>query len=238
MLRIEGFPEAHFHDIALEPEAKDRELAANSGVLNEPPLLKRLSIADPVVVPLDAGKAFVNDPDVAAFFTKHKDQYQFFLVRLACSFAPPHDEPISRAWVTVTLRANDGDKTTAVIALDPARLVDTQDVERNWKAGVSLEVHEGAKLGFEMGPVVKRPEGELVMTAVGIGERKSGWEMYRTKATPIAGIYVFNLLIQAPPKHKTVGSIDALMEIEKRFLFIPYKAKLAEHPFSKFVCTV
>jgi hypothetical protein len=235
MLTID-LPEPRFHDVSLEPEAKSRELASNTAVLNEPPLLKRLALAEPIVVPITAKQAF-SDARISAFLAKQKE-HLFFLVRLACSFAPPEGEPIARAWVSVTLEAGDGagGKTSAVIAMDPEKLLDTQKIERSLKVGANLELG-GAKLGFDATPTKTSPTSKLFMAALGIGDGKAAWEMYETEAMKIGGAYVFNMIIQSPARQTTRGAVDTLVEISrKRWGLIPYKAMLAEHPSSKFVC--
>ena len=237
MLAID-FPEPRFHDVALEAEARSRELAANTEVLKEPPLLKRLSVAEPIVVPLSPKKVY-QDPDIANFITKQKDRQQFFLVRLACSFAPPDGEPINRAWVVVELHGAKRTEPTAsvVIAMDPNSLSDTQKVERSLKASATVKLAAGS-LTFEGGGAKSKPEAELFMVALGVGKNAAAWEMYQTTAMKIGGIYVYNLIVQVPAKQITHGTVNTNVEIKRKlFGIVTYKAMLDEHPSSKFICS-
>jgi hypothetical protein len=234
MLSID-FPETRFHDVALEPEAKSRELASNTEVLKEPPLLNRLSLAEPIVVPVNARQAY-SDKAISDFLARQNDQ-RFFLVRLACAFAPPEGEPIKRAWVTINLHAKEtGKKSAAVIAMDPASMSDTQKIEHNAKASAALEM-VGGTLTIKGGVGTAQPVAKLFMAALGIGQTNVAWEMYETPAMKIGGIYVFTSIIQVPAKQTTSGTVDIQAEIKRlKFGIIPYKSMLGEHPSSKFVC--
>jgi len=239
MLEIK-FEDPHLHKVELVPEAKVRQLAANTKLLNERPLTDRLSIADPIVVPLTAKQAFKGqDPAIADFLAKHKDKQRYFLVHIACSFAPPDGEPINRAWVIVKLRgADQNDGQSVVISMNPKNLLDVQNVERGFKAGAKIELTGGGSLGFELGPDVKVPEGKLFIVAKDIGKPNVGWEMTQTVATKIGGIYEFNLIVQAPGKQITHGTVDSQVEIQRKFFgLVTYNAMLEEHPFSRFVCS-
>lgn len=229
------FPEPSFHDVALEPEAKSRELASNSDVLKEPPLLNRLSLAAPIVVPLSAKQAY-SDKAISDFLARQKAQ-NFFLVRVACSFAPPEGEPVKRAWVIVHLHPESkSEKTATVISMDPESMSDTQRVERNAKASAVLKMADSSvTVGIDAQKA--RPEATLFMAALGVGTTNVGWEMYETPAMKIGGIYVFTLMVQAPVKVTTSGTVEIQAEIKRRrFGIIPYKTMLAEHPSSKFIC--
>jgi hypothetical protein len=227
-----SIPPSAFHDIAFQPEDEYRKtLALGSG----PPLLERLSVAEPVVVPLRPDQVY-SDVRVAEFFASNSDRYRFALVRLACAFAPPPDEPITLAVIAVSLEPASGAKVPIVVDMDPDKISDVADIKRNLEGGVDLDVM-GNKLGFTAKRSTERPGAELFLVAAGIGRPQVGWEIYDTHSIKIGGILVFNMIVQTKVDQPATGRIAATIQVRrKRFGLIPYRALLDNHPTGQFVC--
>lgn len=238
MLKIE-LPNPRFHDVALEPEAKVRQLAANTALLNEPPLRNQLSLAEPIVVPVTAKEAYKDqDPLVADFIDKQKDQRRYYLVHFACSFAPSDGEPINRAWVIVKLRVEKNSEPAVVISMAPRSVSDIQEIKQELKASASFELL-GGKLTLEGGKEDTKPNAELFMYAKDVGHPNVAWVMKQTAKMKIGGIYDFNLIVQAPAGQAMHGVVDSQVEIKRKFFgLVTYNAMLDEHPSSKFICSM
>jgi hypothetical protein len=224
-------PPSTFQDVAFQPEAEYRKvLAPGSG----PPLLERLSIAVPVVVPMRPDQAYP-DARIADYFAHHSKTYRFALVRLVCAFAPPQDEPITLAVLAVDLEPASGAKMPVVVDMDPDKISDVADIKRDLEAGVDVDV-TGAKLGFTVKHLTEQPGAELFLVAAGSGQRV-GWEIRETPRMKIGGRVVFNLIVQTSVGQPATGRVSATVQVRrKRFGLVPYRAMLDNHPTGQFVC--
>ena len=230
MLTI-SLPTPRFDEVGFQPEAEYRRTLAPG---TAPPLLERISFAQPVVVPLRADQA-QSDPRIAAWFAERATQWKFSLVNLTLSFAPAPDEPITLAVVEVSLTSA-GPTASFVLDMEPDKIADTPDLKRALEGGVTLDV-SGNKLGFTLKHSSERPESELFLVAGGIGSARAGWELTETPGMKIGGKMVLNLIVQTPAGSPATGRVATTLQVRrKRFGLIPYRALLDDHPSGRFVC--
>jgi len=225
-------PEPSFQSVAFQPEAEYRKTL---GPGTAAPLLERLSIANPIVVPLRPDQVY-SDVRIAEYFRAKADQYRFSLVRLVCGFAPAPDEPITFAVLDVTLQPAQSPTSPVVVDMDPSKIADMSELKRSLEGGVHLEV-AGGKVGFTVKQGSERPDAALFLVAAGIGKGHVGWEISATPGMRIGGNLVFNFIVQTSAGVPAVGQIAATVQVKrKHFGLIPYRALLDDHPAGSFVC--
>jgi hypothetical protein len=199
-------------------------------------LTGRLSLGEPLIVPLTADQA-VKDKAISDFFAAQANAYQFFLVRLACSFSLNASEPITRAWVVAgfTRQGRHTDTSAKVIAMDPKSVVDIADIKRNVEGSVKIE-YAGASISFGGTRGRQAPESELFIAAVGLGKERVAWEFQETSRMKIGGAFAFDMIVQAPVDKRIDGSLEATVEIRKKhFGIIPYRSVMGDRPSARFL---
>jgi len=123
----------------------------------------------------------------------------FFIVRLACSFRPQHDE-VRVAWAQLALQLKPDQHGLLPLAFD----LYPMSVERERKVGKRISLSPQLKFhdveaGFgELAYSVEYPAIEPVLTAAGIDESTPSWNFTAVSGFPLAGAKLLHAVVAAP----------------------------------------
>ncbi|MEU7904961.1 hypothetical protein [Actinoplanes sp. NPDC049118] len=128
----------------------------------------------------------------------------FYLVRLACSFRPEHDNTeIEWARFSVSLQRDEAGLIPSAFDLHP--LFVTSEVKRNVTISLAptlkfLEVEAGiGSVGFG----IEYQEIQPIISASGAGESEPAWDFQAAKGTHVHGSKWMHLLVRASPAMTT-----------------------------------
>jgi hypothetical protein len=182
----------------------------------------RLSIGDPVVMPLSAERVAA-DSELAEFVLQEADHSRYCLLHLVCTFRPDskHDRnPFIRADLGVRFDA-DGARPIAW-SLTPR--------QRTVRVPYKLHVALGAKLTFVEPTLDISSEGEREKVYIqSYGERQSDpeWRMRRTARQRIEGDESFSIVVKMPVEGAAEANVILGATIRDRVLgLVPYNAAL------------
>lgn len=147
---------------------------------------------------------------------------RFFVLRLACSFHPQHDD-VSLAWAQLALQLKPDHKGHVPLAFDMFPM----SVERERKAGKRISLSLNLKFrNVETGTrefaySVEYPAIEPIMTATGIGEPTLSWNFTAIPGFPLIGAKLLHVVVAAPRalRHLTVAlTLTADLDyVQRRF---------------------
>jgi hypothetical protein len=221
-------PELPLTPMTLQPAPEVlRELGGEAG----PPLRERLSLGQPLVLPLspDEPEMTAEDADLRAFLAAEAERFRYYRVYLACTFAAPDDEPFEQAWLSVRL-LGDGGEPPIAWSVAPARVARPSTGNRKFKLGAKAVI---AEAGVE----VEQAGGldEVYLEALGLREPTVVWEFSRTTTERIRGSQPLALVARAPAGAGLRGEIELTATIQRsRFLVIRYRAEYETRPTLEF----
>lgn len=191
---------------------------------------ERFSLGKPIVVPLTSQQTGA-DRDITEFLSKNESK-RFYLVRLACSFAPTDNEPVTDARLSVNLQSAGGEPPL-ITSIDPTQVSHAEELKRYLEGSVTLELAgAGLKFGVRRGNETSR--GDLFLQGRGLQQSRAEWRMRETGAMRIGGSYAFDLIVCVSSDVESSGDIGAMVQVRRRLLMVPYIAKLRSGPATQF----
>lgn len=132
-------------------------------------------------------------------------QNDYYLVRLACSFRPPHGGKLTFASLSTYLRPQVGSAPVIALDLFPRQVVELQEGEITVgvKPGLNLsQVGEIELGGIET--IIKYSRLEPVIIGMGVQRSDPGWEFSAHKRHPLWGSKFLYLVIEKPRQVEAV----------------------------------
>lgn len=197
-------------DVALAPEPTKSTTSVPNALKNwlrlGVPLTREVTAADV-------------DADAAAQLRADTD-HRYHLVQLACSLRPPDGEKFRRAFLAVSLGAEDSDATIAY-SMDPSG--DVAEVSQSTKLGLS------ADLGLVSVSAEHERAAGPVATVVAYGARSSRptWELRSAGGRELNGSYLFAILTRTQRGVTTTCDVSLSATIE-RWRFLRFEAALPD----------
>jgi hypothetical protein len=192
----------------------------------------RLALGRPVCVPLDASTV---DDDAKLFLSDHANS-QYFLLALTASFTPDDENPLTAAWVNVTMNATMPVRAPEPIArsMKPLSSADPVSVSRTVSFNGSLKLIAGpAEIGPEAGSekVISYARSAISIEALREGTAHPQWRFYATEIGQIRGVHHLFLIAQLGTGTEGVAdiSIGATVQLRRLKLF-RYSAALDDGP--------
>jgi hypothetical protein len=139
------------------------------------------------------------------------EQEMFFVIRLACSFRPQHDN-VRVAWAQLAMYLRPDEKGCTPLAFD----LYPKSVERERKASKrvslspSLKFHDVDTELEEFAYIVDYPAIEPMVTATGIDGSTPSWNFTAVPGFPVRGARLLHSVVAAP---RTFGSLTVAMMI-------------------------
>jgi hypothetical protein len=146
------------------------------------------------------------------------EQNDYYLVRLACSFRPPHGGKLTFAALSAYLRPTGGDAPVTAFDLFPKQVAESQ--EREITVGVKPGLNLAQVGEIELGgieTVVKYSRLEPVIIGIGAGRSDPGWEFSAHEKHPLLGSKFLYLIVEKPPQVEAVRlTLHVTAEVETK----------------------
>jgi hypothetical protein len=188
----------------------------------------RLSLGEPLAVPMTAEFA-AGDAALRTFVEGEAAISRYWLVHLACTFSPPDDERLERAWLSVSLsRDDDGTAAPRPIAwsMNPMRLERPVQHARALKVGANAKLVEAS---LDAGRTITG--GAVYLEALNVQEPTPSWEFHRTDADEIRGSFQLALVVRAPREAGVDGTVELTATIRtRRFGLLAVRAEVPDRP--------
>ena len=216
-------PELVELDTTLAPAAA----TSRRGEVHPRELRARLSLGDPLSVALTPDFA-ADDDELRAFVEGEAASARYWLVHLACTFTPADAERLESAWLTVTLRREDGGGNPRPIAwsMSPMRQERPVQRSRTLKIGAKAKVIEA---NVDVGATVTG--GLIYLEALNLQESTPSWEFRRTGADEIAGSCRLALVVRGPREVGVDGTVELTATVRtRRFGLLAVRADVPDRP--------
>jgi hypothetical protein len=198
-----------------------------SGDVHPRQLGVRLSLGDPLSVALTPDFA-ADDNELRAFVESEAASARYWLVHLACTFSPADGELLESAWLTVTLRREDGGGIPRPIAwsMSPMRQERPVQRSRTLKIGAKAKVIEASA---DAGTTVTG--GLVYLEALNLQEPTPSWEFRRTAADEITGSCRLALVVRGPREVGVDGTVELTATVRtRRFGLLAVRADVPDRP--------
>jgi hypothetical protein len=201
-------PELRILETVLEPSAT----VTRGGV----ELRDQLSVGEPLAIRVTPDFAGA-DAALAQFVAAEEATASYWLVHLACTFAPSNGRRIDEALLSVALERDDGAAAPPPIAWSMAPMVLERPTQqaRTLKLGANLQA---VQAGMDAGTTVTGAHVHL--RAVGLHESRPAWEFRRTPADEVRGSYRLALVARVPRDAPASGivAVEATIHEQSRML--------------------
>lgn len=211
-------PEISLTSIDLEPDKEEAKRQTRS--LSELPerLKGWLEVGTPVVQAINVVNS-ESDP-LLVDYLRNESYFKFFSVHFACDFKPPKDGSFADAWVEIQLIPLSGEAEVVAWSMNPLSAGVEEKVTKTYKLGadikfVPVEIGGSGECKREYTGKDVHIEAHRLMTDT------PSWEFIHTKARPIRGVYLLDLVVRLPSaiQSKVKTCLTANVEDRKFKLF-------------------
>lgn len=173
----------------------------------------RVTLGQPVVIALTK-ELLLGDPEALASLNAQPDQL-FHLLRLACTFHPGEEEPITQAFFGV--HCEPAGKAIAWSML-PQEKADVDKTSTKYKLGGDLKLKGlvptvGVSAGGE-----KTTTGKQVwpyVQAQNLQQSNPSWKFKPTPGREVSGTFPLGLVVRSPAKGPASGTISLKCEVKR-----------------------
>lgn len=182
------------HQLTLDSDEPTRGAHHTDGV---PPLAGRVAVGGPYAVPVTPD--FVaDDPGLRAFVEREMAQNAYHLVHLSLSFAAgPASPALDRAAIEFRLSAAMAVCQPVAWSMTPLQITDSVNVERTFRLGPELKLHEFELSLGSVERTVSGPQAEIFLQAQRELRADPAWEFQRTRTMQLYGSYRLVMVIRA-----------------------------------------
>jgi hypothetical protein len=190
-----------------------------------------IELSDPLAITLNK-EPVGDDKELAQFLSANNGQFRYDYVRLGCTFAPQAPERFEKAWLTVSLKAPDGDSSLPPISwsIFPLDNYDEMEESTSAKIGASVQIFSA-----EVGGDKKVTKKLYNLRGYREGKPNPYWEMISTATASLDGILRFHMVVRSPAGTATVGEVRLQAVISNRaFVAFRQKRQFDQSPSQEF----
>lgn len=226
MLKLE-LPETPSHRFALEESAH----RGKDSIVPSRRLKSWVELSEVTSLALRKDIA-TEDKDLTNFIAAEEKRFNFYYVRLGCSFHPSKKEKFERAWLEVNLNSSNhqlGEKPF-VWSMKPRNSYETVEVTNSAQINSQLKLISG-EISANIGDQHKQERKNYFLRAFGEGTPNPFWEFKKTDFAEISGSYRFHMVIRSAVGIKVNGNIELFARVRrKKYLIIPSVEDFSDKP--------
>jgi hypothetical protein len=162
-----------------------------------------------------------DDKELGQFLSANDGRFRYDYVRLGCTFRASPPERFEKAWLSLTLKAQDSQSSEAPISWSIAPVNDYDLSEENTTAEIGTS---GKILTAKIGAGTKISKKVYSVRGYREGNSNPYWELISTEATSLEGILRFHTVVRSPAEIVTVGQVRLEAVISNK-VFVAFRHK-------------
>jgi hypothetical protein len=180
--------------LTLEPDDPTRGARGEGGAV--PPLGGRITLGGPYAVAVTADYV-ADDRDLRAFVENEAAHRVYHIVHMSVSFAGEPARPrLHRAAIEIRLSGTAAPEPVAW-SMSPLRVTDSVQVERSFRLGPELKLHDVEVSGAEVEQKESWQRTQVFLQAQRVLRSDPAWEFTRTKTMSMYGSYRLIMVVRA-----------------------------------------
>jgi hypothetical protein len=171
------------------------------------------------------------DEDLTNFILSD-EKFNFYYVRLGCSFHSSKQEKFDQAWLEIKLASSNHkvSEKPFVWSMRPLDSYETVEVTNSATISPKMTLVSG-EISGNIGEQRKQAYKNYFLRAFGEGTPNPFWEFKKTELAEINGSYRFHMIIRAAVGIKVSGNVELFTRVRrKRYLIIPSVEDLSDKP--------